>query len=398
VELLTGIVMERIGSHVILMTSQGEFKKVRIAGSMPDIGEEVRIPVVHRRFFNMPRASWLAAAAAVILLVLASPLLTTINQPPEVAMAYISVDINPSVELTMSNRYNIIDAQAINADGEKILAGVDIKGSNVKNAVASIAEEAIELGFIRKNYDNEALLSVSLLPGVNIDKDVFEKTLVASANSVLQKNKIEVAFQTIHVPSVVRENAKKKGLSSGKYAVLIEAVNAGLSVTEKDMQEKSIVVAISNAGGQPEQIIGQARQEEQFDLKEQKYRAIASQTRPAGSAPGEGQTTPGVITDKPAGDTVKPNQDNKLIEPIRRDGGPEDRRSGSSVNVVGDSTKTGTDNNEPAVTPPVNTTPTPTPDDTTGSDDVNNNYMGPEEPSGQPPVNDDQMSRVKPNF
>ena len=389
---LTGMVMERTGSQVILMTSLGEFKKIRIAGNMPEIGEEVRIPVVHRRFFNMPRASWLAVAAAVILLILASPLLlTTINQPPEVAMAYISVDINPSVELTMSNRYNIMDAQAINADGEKILAGVDIKGSNVKNAVASIAEEAIELGFIRKNHDNEALLSVSLLPGANIDKDVFEKTLVASANRVLQENKIEVAFQTIHVPSVVRENAKKKGLSSGKYAVLIEAVNAGLSVTEKDMQEKSIVVAISNAGGQPEQIIGQARQEEQFDLKEQKYRAIASQTRPAGSAPG-------VIADKPAGDTVKPGQDNKMIEPIRRDGGPEDRRSGSSVNAAGDSTKTGTDNNQPAVTPPVNTTPTPTPDDTTGSDDVNNNYMGPEEPSDQPPVNDDQMSRVKPNF
>ncbi len=404
-EQFTGIVMERTGKYVVLMTPNGEFKRVRITGSRPDIGEEISIPAVPRRLFNMPRASWLAVAAAVILLLVASPLLTMVNQPPEAAFAYVSVDINPSIELTMSNRYNVMDAQALNQDGEKVLAGVELKGMKVEKAVAKITEQAVKLGFIQKLHRNEVLISVSPLPGARIDRALFERTLLASANNVLEENKVEVAFQTIHVPSKIRENAKKKGLSTGNYAVLVEAVNAGLPLTEKDIKSSSIIAAIASVGGQAERIIDIAREEEQFDLKEQKYLTIASRTGSdvAVTIPVEEQPEPGPV--KPGEGLDKPDKDTKLVEPIRNGGGPEERQGGS-VNSGSKSKPVSPSPGSPAnPVNPVDGTDNagnnPDSDNTqndNGDENTNDSYMGPEYPVNQPGNDNNDMHILKPNF
>lgn len=79
-ERLTGVVMEITDRRVVVITPKGEFKQVRIHGRTPDIGEEISIPVGHRRFFNKPIATWAAVAAAVIFLVVGGPLLSMVNQ------------------------------------------------------------------------------------------------------------------------------------------------------------------------------------------------------------------------------------------------------------------------------------------------------------------------------
>ncbi|MCL4440704.1 MAG: anti-sigma factor domain-containing protein [Firmicutes bacterium] len=382
-ERLTGVVMERTDSYVVLMTPKGEFKRVRITGRMPDIGEEIRIPVVHKRLFSVPRASWLAVAAAVILLVVASPLLTMINQPPEAAVAYVSIDINPSIDLTVSDRYNVLDAQALNRDGEQVLQGVNLKGVKYVDAVDLIEQRAAKLGFIHKSRSNTVVVSVSFIPNTRADKALVGKTLLASANSIFAKDKIDVA--TIQVPSGLRESARKKGMSPGKYAVLIEAVNAGLLVTEKDMQEKPIAVAISSAGGQPDKIIGQAREEEQFDVKEREYLAtIASKPGPEptdASTGGQNDPAPVGIT---AEDSNKQVNQKIYVEPIRRNGGPEERHSPAKP----------ADNPGSTVVkkPGVNT-----PADSNNDQKTDDNYMGSQKPNDTD-SNINDMYKLKPNF
>ena len=403
---LKGVVLERVGSHVVLLTPQGGFKRVKITGRIPDIGEEIRIPVVHKRLFNLPRAGLLAVAAAVILILVASPLLTIVIQPPESALAYVSIDIKPSIELTVSNRYNVLDAQAFNSDGERVLNDVNLKGVNFKEAAVRIKEKALQLGFIKNNSD-PVLVSVSLLPDAKSgnDNDSAVKTLVAFANSVFTDSKIEVA--TIHVPSGIRDKARQKGMSSGQYAVLIEAVNAGLPVTEKDMQEKSVVAAISSVGGQPRQIMDQAGQEDQFDAKERKYLAIASKsdaetpgmTSAVGGTPaiastdGQTESSPAVQS----GDNVgKPAKDKKPGEPVKKTDGPDEQKNTSSgagtPSVTTTTPDANNDNKDGSINPPNNGTDQKTDD----------NYMGGDQPnagqdsSGSGNIND--MYKLKPNF
>lgn len=325
----TGIVMERTGRHVVIMTPEGEFKRVRLKGKNPDIGQEIRVPV-QNNLFTLPKASWLAVAAAVIIFMIASPLLTMINQPAEVAVAYVSIDINPGVELTVSNLDNVLSAKAYNSDGEKVLAGLDIIGTKYLKAESEIIKKAVQLGFLGENASSTFVISVSPFANAKIDKVAMEKSLLSSANAVLASNRVNVNVATIHVPVALRERASEKGLSPAKYAVLVEAVTAGLSLTEKDMQEKSIEVAIASAGGEPEQIINQAQDEEKFEDKEQKYFAILGRhnstisLEQTGEHPGDQPDSNTVVsvaekdaddsTGKPSEDNVKPGKKKPVVD------------------------------------------------------------------------------------
>ncbi|PKM80952.1 MAG: hypothetical protein CVU89_11445 [Firmicutes bacterium HGW-Firmicutes-14] len=404
-ERLTGIVMEKTKNHVVMMTEKGEFKRVRVSGRIPDIGEEIRIPVVHRRFLNLPRASWMAVAAAVLLLLVTSPLLIMINQPHEFAVASVSIDINPSIGLTVSNLNNVMDAHAYNSGGKKVLDRVNPEGVSINKAVAMITGEAVELGFIGRSGDNTVLISVVPLSDANIDKNAFEKTLLASANDVLTGSKISGNIQTLHVPADIGETAKKKGISPGKYAVLIEAVNDGLDLTEEDIKEKSITVAIAGAGGEPDRIIGQARVEEQFGIKEKIYFEIASSGRKdvsiAGGTSSGGQDSE-IEAGQPGSDS-EPDSERRYIDPIRRDGEPEKPRN------------TGNTGHKPPVA--AVSVPSDQKDETTGgavydseqndigtvpdnspeSQDTVDNYMGAENPGNKTGDNED-MYILRPNF
>lgn len=417
-ERLTGVIMERTGTHVVLMTPKGEFKRVRITGRMPDIGEEVSIPVIHRHFFKMPRAGWLAvAAAAVILLMVASPLLTMIMQPPEAAMAYVSIDINPSLDLTVSNRFNVLHADAFNQDGALVLKGLDLKGAKYVDAVSMIEKRAESLGFISKS-NNTVVVGVTFVSGAKVNKGSVQKTLLASANGIFAENKMRVA--AINVPNQIRDAARKKGMSPGKYAVLIEAVDAGLPVTEKDMQEKPIVVAISNAGGKPDQIIDKAGEENDFDQKEQKYLASLDQTSRQTVASADESLESGAAS---IAGTVydKTNNQKKFVDSIRKDSGPEEpskitltgkpvasavpsgdttakpaestptvgdtgNKSGSDANNTSDNTSSGSGDSQNQ--------------NNNGSNNINpdDNYMGSDQPADVSNTDNDQMYKLKPNF
>jgi len=381
-ERVTGVVMEIKRSHVVLMTPKGEFKRVRVTGKLPGIGEEVHIPIARKRFFNLPRASWAAVAAAVILLLTASPLLTVLNQPPEFATAYVSIDIGPSIELTRSNRENVLEAHAYNSEGRQILEKLNLKGMKIDEAVTSITREAVELGYIQNVDGNSVLISVAPLPDSGLEKDAVEKAVLASANNVLADSKIDSEVNTISVPSDIRENARVKGMSTGKYALLIEAVNEGLTVTEEEMKQNSIDEVISQAGGQTEMIIGMAQTEEQFEIKEQRYIALASAKKGNDDTrSGIGDIRPSTGNTDPGPDTEKPDGKIRYIDPIRRN---DTQKPGAAVTTVPGSQGAGTQqpgtSQNGADTPAAGSVEEPATVNDNVYENTRDNYMGPELP------------------
>ncbi|HWI55347.1 MAG TPA: anti-sigma factor domain-containing protein [Desulfobacteria bacterium] len=416
----TGIVMETMGRQVVIMTPQGEFRRIKMNGRIPGIGEEIRVPAENGMLARVSRTRWLAVAASIILLMIASPLLTIMTQTPEVAVAYVAIDINPSVELTVSNRNNVLEAKAYNLDGAKVLAGLDIKGSNYKKAVSQIGRKAIELGYISKNAGNTFVISLSPIPNAKFDKAKMESTLLASANEVLTDSMVKGEFKAIQVPVALRERANQKGISPAKYAVLLEAVNAGLAVTEKDMQEKSIEVAIASAGGELDQIIGQAQDEEKFEDKEKVYIALLNKNSTLAMEQAGAKDSQTDISESENDSNVEEKKDeNKkpLIETVRKTGGPEgaeeenianDGKNGSLVEPSKTTTSgapaitvTSGQKTEPPQTGEEQNSNTAGDSNNTGGvqapadDNTEENYMG---PPVETPENETDMYILKPNF
>ncbi len=62
--------------------------------------------------------------------------------------AYVTIDINPSVELIVNGNDQVVYANALNEDAEVLLADLDLVGMDVEEATDFIIETAIELGYI----------------------------------------------------------------------------------------------------------------------------------------------------------------------------------------------------------------------------------------------------------
>lgn len=61
---------------------------------------------------------------------------------------YLTLDINPSIELIITPREKVVYANALNEDGEVLLAELDVIGMQLDDAMDLIIETAIELGYI----------------------------------------------------------------------------------------------------------------------------------------------------------------------------------------------------------------------------------------------------------
>lgn len=58
----------------------------------------------------------------------------------EMPVSYVSVDVNPSIELTLNRRNRVTDAKSRNRDGAKVLEHLQLKGKDYLEAVELLVE------------------------------------------------------------------------------------------------------------------------------------------------------------------------------------------------------------------------------------------------------------------
>ncbi|MDO9628317.1 MAG: hypothetical protein Q7I99_00330 [Acholeplasmataceae bacterium] len=84
---------------------------------------------------------------------------------------YVTLDINPSVELIVTPKERVVYANPLNADGEILLAELDLVGMKLEVAIALIIETAVELGYI----DLEAEETIVSVTAISKDAAIGEK-------------------------------------------------------------------------------------------------------------------------------------------------------------------------------------------------------------------------------
>lgn len=85
--------------------------------------------------------------------------------------AYVTIDINPSVELVVNHQEKVIYVNALNEDAEILLAELDLIGMDVDEATDLIIETAILLGYIDVDAD-ETVVSVSTISDTDLGQKI----------------------------------------------------------------------------------------------------------------------------------------------------------------------------------------------------------------------------------
>ncbi|GAW92709.1 anti-sigma factor domain-containing protein [Calderihabitans maritimus] len=259
-----GLILEKTGDKVIILTPDGEFVERSARLVKGEIGDEIywNTPV---RFGGIGRRLLLVAVAVLFFFLLPGIVSHFIWLPVnQEAVAFVSVDINPSIEIALNRQQKVISASAFNDDGRRLLEGLKLKGWVAEKAIAMIIQEAARAGFFQPDQENTVILGVS--PGGAEQEWVekVERKLRNTARQTVEEIQVDALVETVRLTSEDRAQARKLGLSPGKYAIFMEAVASGLKVTVEDMREKSVAHAIKEAGGKVGEVMRRAHWKKNF--------------------------------------------------------------------------------------------------------------------------------------
>ena len=205
-----GIVMDIKKHSVVVLTPDGEFITFKRKSHSYMIGEEISFNEQEQRVPRFSIPSFLKPASLLVACFLCV-FLFFYNQPEEKALAYVSIDINPSLEASVTKDLRVIDLRACNDDGKRILKEMKRwKSKLLQDVVRTIVKQSQEDGYLTN--DKQIMLTA-------VTKD---KSLEPQLEKAMQGLKKE--YETKHVTVVyqsstmqVRENAKKAGVGTGVY-------------------------------------------------------------------------------------------------------------------------------------------------------------------------------------
>lgn len=138
--------METKNGRAVLLTKGGEFVNIKNKGY--SAGDKINITS------NTGRLCAMAASLLVVCAGIGSYF---------VPAGYVSVDINPSLMMTLNPYNRVIDVQTFNDDARILLSRTDIKGRGAEESVEMLIKASEEIGYIN---DNNRDVILEVVPGM----------------------------------------------------------------------------------------------------------------------------------------------------------------------------------------------------------------------------------------
>lgn len=160
-----------------------------------------------------------AAGALCLVLAVALPVLLSLYPRKEESYSYVTVDINPAVELVLSGNNEVVEVNAYNREAALLLCGESLNGSPAQQ-VSRIVELALRCGYVGTGKE----INILAVAG---DRDSEEKLAVplmtAAENSLAAAG---VGAFVTGVSEVSRKAAAKHGMTPSRYELTVRAAAA----------------------------------------------------------------------------------------------------------------------------------------------------------------------------
>lgn len=270
-----GVVMQLSDGYAVVMTKEMEFRKIPLLEGMV-VGLEVDVPaetVVPLTSSKSKRAwyqtKWMKSGVVAASILLAVGLFSNTLFTGPKAYAYVSVDINPSIELSIDNHKKVVTATPLNEDAEKLLTELKVTGIQVDEAVGKMADYAREHGYLHDK--SEVIITASpavdeqKLVAEDLNLDQIEEELVAKVQMLATTYGAEIDVEGVRVSEEVRNAAKDAGVSPGKYAVYLSALSQGVDVEIDELKNAPISKVVEKSGPELAGAIDEIKSGEQLD-------------------------------------------------------------------------------------------------------------------------------------
>lgn len=152
--------------------------------------------------------------------------------------SYVSVDINPSIELGINSFGKVITVTAFNTDGETVLAGLSILNANVENAVKQIVKSASQNGFIKD--DGSTFISVTAETNNEQKAEKLKQDAQTGAEEAVKSENDTATIESSNIALDNRDDAIALGITPGKLNLIQKLQELDPEVKTEDFKDASV--------------------------------------------------------------------------------------------------------------------------------------------------------------
>jgi hypothetical protein len=183
------------------------------------------------------------AAAALLVIAAAAVFLSNLRWKAPFfdssCVAIVSVDINPSIEISVNKDQKIIDAVSYNSEGAEILGELSLKSKPVEEGVDSIVGAAKAKGYL--NSGNKVVLVSAALFSPEDGSSETDRERLIEVLSALENRSEEADILTVFIddPDIIGD-AKQSNITIGKELLYKYALEQGLTLSLDEVRAGSI--------------------------------------------------------------------------------------------------------------------------------------------------------------
>lgn len=200
----------------------GELDQTATTKSAPTDHNDAAAPSPTSRSRNAARRRrWRTPLAAAACLALVGLLCFTGYRIYQQPAAFVGLDVNPSLELTVNSFDRVVAAAAINEDGRAVLDGVHLEGKSYEEALDCLMASEAMAPYVTE----DAFVEVS----ITADNDAIAAELQGQSDAVLARYPCRGACH--HADDATRQAAAAAGMGVGRYRAACELMALDGSVT-----------------------------------------------------------------------------------------------------------------------------------------------------------------------
>ncbi|MGG1684226.1 anti-sigma factor domain-containing protein [Pseudalkalibacillus sp. NRS-1564] len=239
-----GVIMDIRGRKAVVLTPDGEFTTINLKRNHTlTIGSEIKLtpkPLNKKKGYFTPSMPTLAGMAAILLLVVIVTGVIPVRQNDAVA-AYVSFDINPSIEVGVNSDLEVVQYQAWNSDGEGLNLDQEVTNMSLSEFGGLLVSKLDKEGYLTE--DRKLLIvasNVEKKERYQAIKDQLENTIQGIEQNEALVNQAVAITTILDTDYSTRAKAIENGITPGKYMTYLAAVDRGATLSIEDVRNLSV--------------------------------------------------------------------------------------------------------------------------------------------------------------
>lgn len=158
---------------------------------------------------------------------------------------YLIIDINPSLEMGLSEDNEVLSVTPLNSDADILLSDIDLIGLNVEQASQKIVDESIETGFIDE-YNEDNMITIYSTDEDEDLRDQLQTTVVEKVRTSLEEKDVHALVVSGGLTDEMKAEADTYGISYGRFLLVSRLASIATQYTKEDIVSMSVKEIQSN--------------------------------------------------------------------------------------------------------------------------------------------------------